>query len=398
MFDQRAFTPGPGHVPESVKLASIRGIGHHRSPEFKVLFRRLRDGLQYIFQTRGDVLMVPASGTGAMQAVVDNLVRPDDRVLVLSGGKYGARWAELCRGHATSVETLTVQPGHAFKPEQVAEAVRQRQPRYLFLTHCETSTGAVNDLEGIARSVLGTGVRMIVDAMTTVGVDPVLMDDWGLDVVVSSSQKGFMCPPGLAFVALSDRICEGLQPANGYSYWDFRHLRESADQLTTPNTPPFTLLFALDEALRLMRQEGLEAIWRRHATVAGACRAGIRATGLPLFAKDRPAAALTAAVLPFGISPVALQRHLLEHFGLLIATGQGPLSSQIIRLGHIGAVSPVDIIGLLAALELTLGHFGHPVEAGAAGQAALTFLLRQQGMTPAPSQCDHPVVAPGVLN
>ncbi|MEU7194893.1 alanine--glyoxylate aminotransferase family protein [Streptomyces xinghaiensis] len=369
MHDVAMFTPGPTHIPLAMRMASISRLTHHRSPEFTKLHDRIHSGLQSLFATGGRILMLPASGTGAMEAVVANVVEPDDTVLVLAAGKYGRRWAELCRTYRADVRLHEVPDGATFDAAAVERALRDARPRHLFLTHCETSTGAVHDVRTLAALGREYGATVVADTMTSIAVEPFHMDDWGVDFAVTASHKGLMSPPGAAFVAVGDQAWERVRPAQGYSYWNFHILRASALESTVPNTPPTTALFAVGAALDAIEAEGLTQVWERHARSAAVCRAGIGALGLELFPRSAPSNALTAVRLPERVRTDGLVEELHHRFGFRVAGGQGGLKGRIVRVGHIGAVTPLQLMPVLTALEMLLLERGLDRRPGTASAA-----------------------------
>lgn len=374
MQDVDMFTPGPTHVPLGIRLSSIARQTHHRTADFKKLFERIQSGLQSLFRTSGLVLMLPASGTGAMEAVVANLVAPGDRVLVLAAGKYGRRWAELCRTYQGDVRVHTVPDGATFDLAAVERELAEVRPRILMITHCETSTGAVHDVQALAALGRRIGAAVVADTMTTIGVEPFHMDDWGVDFALTASHKGLMSPPGAAFVAVGEQAWDLVRPSQGYSYWNFHLMRESARDSTVPNTPPNATLFAVSAGLDLIEAEGLEHVWARHASSAAVCRAGLEALGLRIFPTSRPSSSLTAALLPPDERAAGIVEGLHDRYGIRVAGGQGSLKGKIVRVGHIGSVGPLDLLPVVTALELLLLEYGLVQEAGR-GAAAMASTL-----------------------
>lgn len=352
MYEPRLFTPGPTHVPVGVRVASLVGTAHHRAPGYASLHSRVVGGLLPLFGTSGDVLPLSGSGSTAMEAVVRGIVEPGDPVLVLDGGKYGRRWAQLAEECSAAVETYAVPSGETFDPGVLGQHLERRRPRHVLLTHCETSTGVTHDVAALAAVARRYDVTVVLDAMATVGVEPVAMDDWGVDIAVAASHKGLMSPPGAAFVAVAERGWSVVRPARSYSCLDLVAVRDSGRELTTPNTPPISVLFAVAEALDLIAQETAAAVFERHERTASACRAGARALGLGLFARGRPSAAVTAVTLPGTVDLSGIVAEVETRFGMRIAGGQGELAGRILRIGHVGAVSALDLLPLFAALEI----------------------------------------------
>jgi aspartate aminotransferase-like enzyme len=377
MQEADLFTPGPTYVPLGIRMASIARLVHHRSEEFAELHERIHSGLQGLFGTSGQILMLSASGSGAMESVVANVVLPGDDVAVVSAGKYGRRWAELCRTYQANVRLHEVADGATFDLDAVEEELSRKPPRHLFLTHCETSTGALHDIRGLAGVGRRLGAVVIGDTMASIAVEPFQMDDWGVDFAVTASHKGLMSPPGAAFVAVGDGAWEHVRPSAGYSYWNFHVLRASARDGTVPNTPPSGTLLAVSAALDLIEAEGLMSVWDRHARCGDVCRAGVAGLGLELFPLATPANALTAVRLPADGHATGLVQELRQRFGIRVAGGQGDLKDKIMRIGHIGFITPLDLFAVLTALEMLLIERGAARQPGQAAAAMAGVLWRQ---------------------
>jgi aspartate aminotransferase-like enzyme len=372
----RLFTPGPTQIPERVTVAMSQPFPYHRGPEFKKLFAEVTANLQYVFQTQSEVLLLTASGTGGMEACVANLLLAGQKALVLVAGKFGERWQELCDAFGIETVVLEVPWGEAPDLDEFKRLVKSHSDiAAVFCTHSETSTGVVSDVKAIAELVhTYTDALVIVDGITSIGVLPFYMDQWKIDVCVTGSQKGVMAPPGMAYVALSDRALkryeaqqrdETLQSRRlPHYYWDFTKAREAAEERMTAWTPAITLLLGLQESLRLMRDTGLENLWNHYARLAQSVRAGVQALGLELFAKV-PSNALTAVKVPNGIDGRKLVETLRMQYGVTIAGGQGPLKGKIFRITHMGYYDHLDMVALMAALELALRDLGWKFELGA---------------------------------
>jgi aspartate aminotransferase-like enzyme len=347
---------------------------HHRGPDFRAIYRRCLDRLREIYRTESDVLLFTSSGTGCLESVVMNLCVPGDRVLVVSAGNFGERWAKIAELHGCSVERLVYSWGET----PAASDLRERLAavggsKVVFVTHSETSTGVVADVEALASVAKDAGALVAVDAVSSLGAVPLELDAWGLDAVVSGSQKALMCPPGLAFVGVSRAAMEAAAPLpeRGF-YFDWRRTQKAQEALDAPVTPAVSLVTALDVALGLLLEEGLEAAFDRHVRLGRACRAGIKAMGLELFSPDDDrSAVVTAARVPDGVDAAALLLDLRDRMGVQLIGGQGELKGKIIRIGHIGYFDVFDIATALAALELGLADAGADVERGAAVSAAL---------------------------
>ncbi|MDI6825257.1 MAG: alanine--glyoxylate aminotransferase family protein [Bacillota bacterium] len=367
--------PGPTPVPVRAALAGAGPMINHRGPEFGALLREVTERLQRILLTGHTVLMFPAAGTGGMEAVAANLVEPGERVLVAVAGEFGARFAEIMRVAGADVRTLDFEWGTAVDPAVVGTALEQDPSiGVVVVTHNETSTGVTMDLAGIRRAIPRDDVLLVADAISSVGAIELRPDEWGVDVVVGASQKGLMTPPGLALVALSPRAWEKAGRTRCRSvYWDFAAARRFLEHPTpqTPYTPAVSLLYALRESLRMLEAEGLENVFRRHAVLARAVRAGVRALGLGTLAgEDCASSTVTAVVLPDGLEGKKLLGLLRQKYGVVLAGGQGRLAGRIFRIGHVGQVNWQDVVVTLAALEMACLDLGREVERGRAVAAA----------------------------
>jgi aspartate aminotransferase-like enzyme len=377
----RLLTPGPVAVPERVRLAMAQGLLHHRAPEFIPLFREVRANLRRVYQTERDVLILASSGTGAMEAAVVNTLSPGDRAVVVRGGKFGERWAEICAVHGVRTECVDVEWGRAVEPSAVRAAFeRAPDAKALLIQACETSTGVYHPVRELAEVARERGERLvIVDGISGVGVHDLPMDAWGLDVVVSGSQKSWLLPPGLAFVALSDRAEAALQSARSPRYYfDLRRELAAQRDEQTAWTAPVSLILGLREALTMILEAGLPAVFARHEALARATRAAMQALGLRLVARDAPSFSCTAVYLPDGVDGERFVRHVRDVYGITFMGGQGKLAGRIFRVGHMGDVDGFDMISAVAAVEMTLADLGHPVRIGE-GTRAATELLRKTG-------------------
>ncbi len=379
MLKRRLFTPGPVPVPDRVRLAMAQPIVHHRAADFRPIFETCRRGLQRVFQTEQPVLVFASTGTGAMEAAVANFLSAGDRALVVRGGKFGERWAEICQAFGVETTCIDVEWGQAVDPARVQAALRaQPDVKAVFVQASETSTAVRHPVRELAEIVHRDGERLIVvDGITAVGVYDLPMDAWGLDVVVSGSQKAFMLPPGLAFLALSERAQRfRKQACQRRFYFDLdAEIKMQADNQTAW-TPAVSLLVGLAEALRiLLDEEGLEATWRRTEALAHATREAMRAMGLELLAPDAPSPACTAVRVPAGIDGPALRKHLRDALGLHVADGQGKLKGKIFRIAHLGYYDRFDAVTAVAAVEMALAALGWTGKFGE-GVRTATELLR----------------------
>jgi len=377
--EERLFTPGPTQIPQRILRAVSQPLIHHRSEEFKELFREIREKLKYPFQTRNDILIWASSGTGAMEATVSNLFSPGERVLVIEGGKFGRRWVKISKAFGLDVVEFRVKLGEAADPEEVGRVVAKEKGIVgVLATLCETSTGVVEDIQGLGRALKGSAALLIVDAVSGLAIDELRSDEWGVDVVVSASQKGLMLPPGLAFLSLSPRAWERAEKSSSPRfYWDLREYREFAQRGLTPYTPAISLLFGLKEVLSMIEEEGVEGIWARHRRLAQATRKGIEALGLELFSHC-PSNGVTAVRIPSGLDGDKLLGILRSDFGVVLAHGQEELKGRIFRLAHMGWVEGGDILRVIGALELALRKLGFGVSVGKGTGAAMDQLMGEK--------------------
>jgi serine---pyruvate transaminase len=356
--------PGPTPLPPKVVAAGARPIIYARTDEFVEIWDDVIARLRDVFQTRGEVLVFAASGSGAMSSAVANLARPGERVLVASCGHFGDRWARICADHGVDPLHLPGEWGRPIDPAAVAAAL-EREPgiEVVLVTQSETSTGVVSDLPAL-REAAGDRI-LVADAVSGLGVVDLPMDRWGIDVVVSGSQKGLMTPPGLAFVAANERaVARSAALGPGGFYLDWERTRTGGSR--SPFTPPVTLVCQLQAALWLIAEEGLDSVFARHRALGRMCRAGVRACGLSLLGPENPEAnVVTAFLVPEGVDGKAIPRIMRDRFGIQIAGGQGKLSGRICRIGHCGYYDFRDVLAAVGALELTLAELGQPVEPGA---------------------------------
>lgn len=367
--------PGPTPVPEQVLLAMAKHPIGHRSSDFSKIMAEVTENLKWLHQTQNDVLSLTVSGTGAMEAAIINFLSPGDRVLVGSNGKFGERWVELAKAYGLTVEAIVAEWGQAIDPEQFREPLERdgdKTIKAVIITHSETSTGVMNDLETINRHVKAHGEALIiVDTVTSLGAYNVPVDAWALDVVASGSQKGYMVPPGLGFVAVNSRAWQAYATAKLPRYYlDLGKYRKDAAKNTTPFTPPVNMFFALQAALRMMQAEGLENIFARHQRLARATRAAVKALGMPLLAPNGAASAAITAVMPDRVDAEQIRTVMKKRFDIVLAGGQDHLKGKIFRIGHLGFVSDRDILTAIAALEATLQELSYEGFTPGAGVAA----------------------------
>jgi aspartate aminotransferase-like enzyme len=362
------FTPGPTPVPPEVLAASAEPIVHHRGSDFRDVYASTLSRLKDVFRTSSDVLLFTASGTGAMESAPANLCAPGDRVAVVVHGSFGERWLAICKQHGLDVHAIEYEWGERPDPEEVGSAVREAGAGIVFCQQSDTSTGVVSDVRAIKEAV--GDATLVVDAVSSLGAVPLETDEWGIDVVISGSQKALMAPPGLGMVSVPDRVLAQAKPSRSF-YFDWPRNKKAQDALDAAFTPAVTLIRSLDIALGLVLENGLDAAFERHVRLGRATRAGIKAMGLELFSPDDDTAAVVTAIrAPEGVDGDELLRHLRDRHGVTLAPGQGALKGRIFRIGHIGWFDVFDIASALAAVELSLTELGADIERGVAVPAA----------------------------
>ena len=365
------FTPGPTPIPPDALLAMAQPIDYHRSEDAVALIKDVLEKLKHVFQTENDVLFLTSSGTGAMDGAVANLLCRGDKVLVIQSGKFGERWVEICEAYGIEVIRIDVACGSSVAPEAVeAQLTANPDVKAVFATLCETSTGALHNIKALAGLTRSSPTLLVVDAVSALGADDLQMDNWGVDVVVSCSQKGLMTPPGLAFAALNKRAWEAVERSDLPKYYfDFRKAHQRGLEGSVPYTPAITLLTALQCALNHICTEGIRNTIARHNRLAIATRSAIKAIGLPLFATS-PANTLTSIRLPEEIDGKAFVKMMREKHGITYAGGQGELSGKIVRIAHLGWINENDVIVAISAFERGLAEIGYDVLLGAGVTAA----------------------------
>ena len=382
---QRLLTPGPTPVPEETLLEMAKPVGYHRTGEFRQLLAEVLEDLKYVFRTRNQVVPLTSSGTGGLEAAVANCLAPGSKAVCLIAGRFGERWRSLCKVFGVEAVSVTVPPGQAVQPEQLARALADHpDAAAVCCTLSETSTGVGHDVAAFGKLVAATPALLLVDAISGLGVMECHTDEWHVDVCVTGSQKALMMPPGLAFVSVSDKAWKQIErhAAPKAFYFDLKKARAKLESSDTPFTPAHTLIRALRVSLKRLRALGIENVWAAQARNAAAARAGFQALGLDLFAA-RPAAGVTAVKVPAGIDGVALLTKLEKQYGLKLAGGQDQLKGKILRLAHMGYIDQFDVLAALAGVELVLLEMGYPVEPGralAAAQGVLAQAVSMKGL------------------
>lgn len=366
-------TPGPTPLPPQVSEAMARPIIHHRTPQFQAVLKEAGEGLKYVFQTKNDVFILASSGTGAMEAAVINLLSSGDTVLVVQGGKFGERWTEICKSYAINTEIIDVEWGRAVSSEEISSKLHApgSKIKAVFTTLCETSTGVVNDIEAIGKVIKDTGAVLVVDAISGLGAIDLKTDDWFCDVVVCGSQKGLMLPPGLGFISLSPKAEKLAESSKSPKYYfSLKAAKKAWAQTDTPFTPAISLIIALNEALAMIKEDGLEKVFARHKKMADATRAAVRALGLELFAPTASSDVVTAVKVPSGIDGEKLVKTMRDTYGVTIAGGQAELKGKVFRIAHMGYIEEFDIIAGISCLEKVLREMGYKFELGRGIKAA----------------------------
>ncbi|HET6573170.1 MAG TPA: alanine--glyoxylate aminotransferase family protein [Fimbriiglobus sp.] len=363
----RLFTPGPTPVPEETLLELAKPVGYHRSPEAKAILGEVVEDLKYVYRTTQPVYTLTCSGTGGMESAVSSSLAVGEKAILLTAGRWGERWRGILKAYAANIVAVEVPYGKAVQPEQLEKALAANpDAKAVFATLSETSTGVGHDLAAFGKIVAKTDALLIVDGISGLGAMECRTDEWGLDIVVTGSQKALMLPPGLAFVSVSPKAWAKIEstPVRNF-YLDLRRYRKAlADGPDTPFTPANTLIKAQRVSLKRIRAEGIENLWARHARIAAACRAGVKAMGLQVFA-EQPNNALTVITVPAGVDGSGTLKKLEKQYGYKLADGQDTLKGKIWRLSHMGYTDAFDVIGALAALELVLIEGGFKLEPGA---------------------------------
>jgi serine---pyruvate transaminase len=369
---QRLLTPGPAPVPEDTLLELAKPVFYHRSAEFRALLAEVLDDLKYVFQTKNTVIALTASGTGGMEAAVANCVPAGRKAILVTAGRWGERWRGIGKAFGVEWVVLEAPYGRAVPPEQLRDALTTHpDAAAVFATLSETSTGARADIKAYGELVAKTPAVFAVDTISGLATMECRTDDWGIDVNVTGSQKALMMPPGLAFVSVSDKAWRAIEANTAVKsfYFDLKRYKAKLPENDTPFTAAHTLIRAQRVSLKRMRAEGIENVWARHARIAAAARAGVKALGLELFA-DPPADGLTVITVPAGIDGNAALARLEKGYGFKLANGQDNLKGKIWRLAHMGYVDAFDIVAALSALELVLLEMGFKLAPGAGVAAA----------------------------
>lgn len=377
-------TPGPTPVPPEVSSKEGLPILHHRTAEFAAIFKEAIENLKFVFQTQNDVFITAGSGTAAMESAVVNLLSPGDTALVASTGWFGDRFAKILDAYGVKAVVVREPDGQSTVPAKIEETLKKNpQVKVVFATHTETSTGVVNDIQALGKIVAQTPAVFVVDSVSGLAGQELQTDAWKIDVVCTGSQKGLMTAPGLGMVSVSAKAWPLVETAkNPRFFLDWRKMKKSVATNQTPFTPPVTLIVALTEALRHIKQEGLANVFARHAWMATATRDAVKALGLKMFAQT-PCNVLTSIVVPEGINGKSIVKRMRDDYGVSIAGGQGDLDGKIVRLAHMGYMERFDVIIAVSALEMILNELGVKIELGKGVAAAEKILAKAPTATPA---------------
>ncbi len=370
--------PGPTPVPETVNLAMAAPMVHHRTPQFSKIFAEAAEDAKYLFQTKQDVIILASTGTGGMESCITNLFSPGDKVLVVNGGKFGERWGKISESYGLEPVWINVDWGQAVDANKVKTILdKDKGIRAILVQASETSTTVCHPIEALSKLTRDRDdILLVVDGITGTGVFPLPMDEWGIDAMITGSQKALELPPGLALVALSEKAWKFADQSKcPHFYFDLKKERKNLANQTSAYTPAVSLVIGLRAVLKSFKEEGLENVHKRHNRLARATRAAAKALGLKMVAPDAPADSATGVFLPDGIDGGKLVKSLRDDFGVTLAGGQDQWKGKVIRIAHLGYVDTFDTIIAISAIEMALKKFGHAVELGKGVAAAQEILL-----------------------
>lgn len=378
MLKRYLLAPGPTPVPAEILLSMAAPIIHHRSPDFLPVLDSAKKGLQWLYQTKNDVLILSSTGTGGMVGAVNNFFNQGDEVLVVNGGKFGERWTKICQAYGLKVEEIVVEWGYAVKPAEVEERLKKNKNlKGVFVQATETSTGVYHDIQTLSSIVRKyEDTLFVVDAISALVAHDLRTDEWGIDIMVGGSQKGVMLPPGIAFVSVSEKAWKKAETSKiPKFYFNFKKERENLAKNQTNFTSPVTLIIGLNAGLKMLQAEGLENVFKRHERLAHATRKAVQAIGLALYPKESPANSVTAIMTPPGIDGQAVYKNLREQYGITAAGGQDKAKGKIFRIAHLGYSDRFDIITAIAGIEMVLKGMGYPVTLGTGVAVAQALLM-----------------------
>lgn len=378
MLKRYLLAPGPTPVPPEALLAMAMPIIHHRSPDFIPVLDAAKKGLQWLCQTKNDVLIICSTGTGGMVGSVNNFFSPGDKALVINAGNFGERWTKICKAYNMSVEEIKIEWGNAVKPEDVENALKKDPSiKGVFVQASETSTGVYHDIKALASVVKKyDNTLLVIDAISALVAHDLKMDEWGIDVLIGGSQKGLMLPPGLAFVGVSEKAWGFADKSTSPKfYFNFKTERKKLQENQTNFTSPVTLIIGLNESLKILQAEGLENAFNRHAKLAHATREAVKALGLEMFTKESPSNSVTAINAPAGFDGQEIYKNLRVKYGITAAGGQGQAKGKIFRIAHLGYAGAFDVITAIAGVEMVLKGMGHPLKLGTGVAVAQELLM-----------------------
>ena len=378
MLKRYLLAPGPTPVPSEILLSMAAPIIHHRSPDFLPVLDSAKKGLQWLYQTKNDVLILTSTGTGGMVGAVNNFFNQGDEVLVVNGGKFGERWTKICQAYGLKVEEIVVEWGYAVKPEEVEERLKKNKNfKGVFVQATETSTGVYHDIQALSSIVRKyEDTLLVVDAISALVAHDLRTDEWGIDIMVGGSQKGVMLPPGIAFVSVSEKAWKKAETSKMPKfYFNFKKERENLAKNQTNFTSPVTLIIGLNAALQMLQTEGLENVFKRHERLANATRKAVQAIGLELYPKESPANSVTAIMTPPHIDGQAVYKDLRVKYGITAAGGQDKAKGKVFRIAHLGYSDRFDIITAIAGIEMVLKAMGYPVQLGMGVAVAQSLLM-----------------------
>ena len=378
MLKRYLLAPGPTPVPSEILLSMAAPIIHHRSPDFLPVLDSAKKGLQWLYQTKNDVLILTSTGTGGMVGAVNNFFNQGDEVLVVNGGKFGERWTKICQAYGLKVEEILVEWGYAVKPEEVEERLKKNKNfKGVFVQASETSTGVYHDIQALSSIVKKyEDTLLVVDAISALVAHDLRTDEWGIDIMVGGSQKGVMLPPGIAFVSVSEKAWKKAETSKMPKfYFNFKKERENLAKNQTNFTSPVTLIIGLNAALQMLQTEGLENVFKRHERLANATRKAVQAIGLELYSKESPANSVTAIMTPPHIDGQSVYKDLRVKYGITAAGGQDKAKGKVFRIAHLGYSDRFDIITAIAGIEMVLKGMGYPVQLGTGVAVAQALLM-----------------------
>lgn len=378
MLKRYLLSPGPTPVPSQVLLSMATPIIHHRSSDFLPILDSAKKGLQWLYQTKNDVLILCSTGTGGMVGSVSNFFNKGDSVIVINGGKFGERWTKICHAYGLKVKEIIVEWGYTIAPEVVAKILKKNKGiKGVFVQASETSTGVYHDIKALSALLKkNDNALLVVDAISALVAHDLRTDEWGIDIMVGGSQKGVMIPPGLAFVSVSEKAWMRAKSSKlPKFYFNFTKERENLSKNQTHFTSPVTLIIGLNESLNILKAEGLKNVFKRHKMLANALRKAVQALGLDLYAKESPSNAVTAIIAPPKIDGQLIYKNLRERYGITAAGGQGKARGKIFRIAHLGYADRFDVITAIAGVEMVLKEMGHPVKLGTGVAVAEKLLM-----------------------